>query len=85
MYDEDGYLVPNAINRPSISDRSKTTLGADESLTIYIQAESPGAAKDDNWLPTPRTGAFKLYLRLYGPKQQVLESNWALPAVEQVK
>ena len=65
MYDQGGYLVPNAINRQSISDRSKTMPGADGSLTIYIQAESPADGHVDNWLPTPTTGPFKLYLRLY--------------------
>ena len=85
MYDKDGYLVPNAIKRQSISDRSKTKLGKDGSLTIYIQADSPGPDKEADWLPTPEKGAFKMYLRLYTPEQKVLDDQWAPPAVKRVK
>ena len=79
MYDKDGYLVENPIKRQSISDRSKAKLGDDGSLTIYLQADSPGKDKEDNWLPCPKGGPFKLYLRLYGPKKEVLDGKWNPP------
>lgn len=85
MYDQDGYLVENAIKRQSVSDRTKVSLGDDGSLTIYLQADSPGKDKEDNWLPCPRDGQFKLYLRLYGPKKEVVDGKWNTPAVERVK
>jgi len=56
--------------------------GSDGSLTIYIQSESPGADKQANWLPSPKTGTFKLALRLYVPKKQVADGSWKPPAVQ---
>jgi hypothetical protein len=85
MYDKDGYLVKNPIKRQSINDRSKAKLGEDGSLTIYLQADSPGKEKEANWLPCPKIGQFKLYLRLYTPKQEVLDGKWSPPPVLRIK
>ncbi len=84
LYDKDGYLVDNPLKRHSRGDRDKFQLGADGSLTIYIQSDSPGKDKEDNWLPSTSEGPFKLYLRLYGPKKEVLDGRWAPPAVQRV-
>jgi hypothetical protein len=40
----------------------------DGSLTIYIQKDSPGQAKESNWLPAPNDTIY-LVLRLYWPKE----------------
>ena len=85
LYDKDSYLVPNAINRYALGDRSGMKSGDDGSLTIYLQRESPGKDKESNWLPTPKDGAFKLALRLYVPKKQVADGTWRPPAVTKVK
>jgi hypothetical protein len=82
LYDNDGYLVATPINRHAIGDRSNLTIGKDGSLTIYIQAESPGKDRESNWLPCPKSGQFKLYLRLYGPRQEVMDGTWRPAAVE---
>lgn len=67
VYDEDGFFVTNPINRYSIGDRTKgLNLGADGSLTIYIQHSPPTGERDANWLPAPE-GPFSLTLRLYYP------------------
>ena len=63
----------------------KTSRGADGSLAIYIQADPPGAGKNANWLPTPKAGPFKLYLRLYTPEQKVIDGTWVPPAVQRIK
>jgi hypothetical protein len=84
LYDKDSYLVDNPINRYALGDRSKCTLGADGSLTLYVQSESPGPDKETNWLPAPKTGTFKLALRLYVPKKQVADGTWKPPAVQRV-
>ena len=85
LYDKDSYLVDNSLNRYALGDRSGCKLGDDGSLTIYLQAESPGKDKESNWLPTPKDGAFKLALRLYVPKAQVADGSWKPPAVKRVK
>ena len=55
--------------------------GSDGSLTIYMQSESPGADKQADWLPSPKTGTFKLALRLYVRRKQVADGTWKPPAV----
>jgi hypothetical protein len=84
IYDEAGYLVPNVINRASVGDRSHLVYEPDGSLTIYIQADPP-VGKEANWLPTAAEGPFKLYLRLYGPRQEVLDGNWWPPPVQRLQ
>ena len=73
------YLVPNPINRYSIGDRTPgLKTGADGSLEIYLQAESPGKDKESNWLPTPK-GPFFFVGRFYGPRETALRGDWTLP------
>ena len=54
IYGKDRYLVPNAIDRYAIGDRTKgLRRGRDGSLTIYVQHARPKGAKAANWLPAP--------------------------------
>jgi hypothetical protein len=55
----------------------------DQSLTLHIRHDSPGADGEANWLPAP-AGQFKIALRLYQPKQQVVDGTWEPPAVTNV-
>jgi len=79
-YDADGYFIPNAIKRQAIGDRDKLVANADGSLDLYIQADSPGADMESNWLPVAKA-PFTLLLRLYSPREEFLEGNWAPPAI----
>ena len=73
------FLVPNAINRYSIGDRTPGLKpDPDGGLTLYLQAESPGADTESNWLPTPK-GPFFFAARFYGPKAEILDGRWLLP------
>jgi hypothetical protein len=85
LYDMDGYLVDNPLNRYAVGDRSNMKPNADGSLTIYIQSESPGADKEANWLPTPKSGPFKMAMRLYAPLEKVTNGSWMPPAVVRQK
>jgi hypothetical protein len=79
------YLVANSINRYSIGDRTPgLQYGADGSLTILMQKESPGPDKEANWLPTPQTGAFRPVMRLYQPRQPILDGSYLLPPIQRV-
>ena len=84
MYNADSYLVDNPINRYSLGGRDKMKYGGDGSLTLHIQRDSPGAAKQANWLPAPE-GRIFLALRLYEPRQEVINGTWNPPAVEKVE
>jgi hypothetical protein len=78
------FLVGNPLNRYSIGDRTAGLVkGADGSLEIYMQAESPGPDKESNWLPTP-TGTFFFVGRFYGPKAEALDGRWSLPPLIEV-
>jgi len=79
-------LVKNPLNRypiksPILSDLKKD---ADGGLTLYVQYITPGEDKETNWLPAPN-GPFYILLRLYWPRQEVLDGNWSPPALQKVK
>ncbi len=85
MYDKDGFQVPNPINRFAIGDRDKLIPNADGSLDIYLQAESPGGDRESNWLPSPKDAAFQPTMRLYSPRPEVADGNWAPPGIRRVQ
>jgi hypothetical protein len=80
LYDARQHLVPNHISRYAIGDRDRLRLHPDNSLSIYIQHEWPGADKDSNWLPAPKD-SFSLALKIYWPKPDALTGIWRPPAV----
>lgn len=82
MYDEQGYQVPNPINRFAIGDRDRLKFNADGSLDIYIQHGAPSADKEANWLPSPASGALQPTLRLYSPRSSVTEGTWVPPGIK---
>ena len=85
MYDANYFFVPNPINRYTVSQRSKFKSNADGSVDIYVQNESPGKAKEQNWLPAPKD-KFILMLRLYWPKEKppsILDGSWKIPQVKE--
>jgi hypothetical protein len=82
LYDlPDRQLVANPIDRYCLSSRDALQADADGGLTLVMQPSAPQTS--NNWLPTPASGAFTVILRLYGPKQEVIEQRWRMPVVEQ--
>src|SRR5258707_14820228 len=63
MYDgKSQLLIENPINRyllnsPMLQGMKKNP---DGSLTLYIQKDSPGKAKESNWLPAPNNTIYLL-------------------------
>jgi hypothetical protein len=82
MYDaSDFYLVANAIGRYSIGDRTAGLVTDDDgSVTIYIQRDPPDEGKRSNWLPTP-DGRFRPLMRMYQPRDEILNAEYTLPAI----
>jgi hypothetical protein len=87
MYNDKILFAANPINRYNLGSLSDPPLitNPNGSIDIYIQRDSPDSAKMPNWLPAPSSGGFSLTLRLYWPKQQVLDKSWAPPAVQPVE
>jgi hypothetical protein len=93
MYDgKTQLLVDNPLNRylinsPMMSGMKKNP---DGSLILHIQKDSPGKAKESNWLPAPN-GPIYLVMRLYSPKTEAPsilppgEGTWQPPAIEVAK
>ena len=89
MYDgKTQFLIDNPINRYLINSPMLPGMktNADGSLTLYIQKDSPGAAKESNWLPAP-DGPIYLVMRLYWPKENppsilpVGKGTWQPPGI----
>ena len=79
-------LVANPLKRYLINSPMLPELkrDADGGLTIYVQHESPGADKESNWLPAP-DGPFMVVLRLYWPKESVIDGQWKTPSLQRVE
>ena len=83
MYDDKYFFVPNSLNRYTLSQRNKFIMNTDGSVDLYLQAESPGKAKETNWLPAPKA-KFIPMLRLYWPSEtppSILDGSWKPPAI----
>jgi hypothetical protein len=85
LYDRDVFRVQNRLNRFGLGDRDKLKFNDDASLTIYIQHESPGAAKEANWLPAPPEAAFGPIMRAYSPRPEIISGEWQPPPVKEIR
>jgi hypothetical protein len=83
MYDAQSFLAANPINRYNIAGWMPLTYNQDGSLDVYIQHNSPGTPKESNWLPAP-AGRFSVTLRVYWPKESMLDGSWKPPAIQKV-
>lgn len=83
LYDEEGYQVANHLNRFALSSWMPFKYNQDGSLDLYLSTQSPGAEKENNWLPAPK-GPFNLTMRLYAPKSAALIGNWSPPSVNRL-
>jgi hypothetical protein len=83
MRDATNHFVANPLNRYSVGDRTGLVQNSDGSVDIYIQNKAP-AGHESNWLPAP-TGNFILHLRVYLPGQTVLNGEYKVPPVLEVK
>src|SRR5271166_3459998 len=84
LYDPDFFFAPNSINRYELSQRNKFITNPDGSVDMYLQAESPGKAKEANWLPAPK-GKFVLVMRMYWPTASapsIVDGSWIPPAAK---
>jgi hypothetical protein len=87
MYDlPQQLLVANPLDRYLINSPMLPTLKQDPDggITLYFQHDSPGTARESNWLPAP-AGPFLVILRCYWPKEAILSGAWKQPPMTIVK
>lgn len=86
MYDvPDFFLVANTIDRYSVGDRTPELVrDADGGVTITMSSTRPADAEAAaNWLPAPE-GPFRPVLRMYRPREPVLDGSYRVPPVVRV-
>jgi hypothetical protein len=84
MYNAEFFFVANPLNRYTLSACNQLKADADGTVELLIQASSPSADREANWLPAPN-GPFVLILRMYWPKERppsILDGTWKPPPVE---
>lgn len=87
MYDSLRFqFIDNPINRYEIGSRHDLKRNADGSVDVYVQPTAPGGELDRNWLPSPKTGDFKLTIRIYDPTPELVgaykTSNLLMPVIQ---
>jgi hypothetical protein len=80
IYDQQGFQIPNPLNRATLGDRDPLQYNSDGSLDLFLQGSAPSVEHEANWLPTA-PGPFAAFLRLYGPMPQALDGRWEPPPV----
>lgn len=79
LYTADGYFNPNALNAYSINSVTGKK-GADSAITIQFgdcDKETP------NCLPVTR--GWNYMVRLYKPRQEILNGAWSFPVAEPIQ
>ncbi len=78
VYDADGFLAPNDLNRNSYNNTSATP-NDDGSYTIHFG----GDPEAKNYLPI--TEGWNYTIRLYMPREEILNGEWTFPDIVPVK
>ena len=79
-YGDDDFLIDNPIDRYCINDRSGLQANDDGSVDIILSEDAP---KDTtNWLPVG-AGGFHLFMRIYTPDMEALET-WVAPTITEI-
>ena len=79
VYDADGFLAPNDLNRNSYNNTSATP-NDDGSYTIHF-----GACEDGRINCIPITEDWSYTVRLYQPREEILDGSWTFPEIERVE
>jgi hypothetical protein len=83
VYDDDGFLVDNAQKRYAVgTSHPPLNRRKDGSIDVVFSATEP-ADPGVNWLPVP-PARFRVYLRAYAPRPEVLSGAWRAPMIEPI-
>ena len=78
-----GYMVSSQTGRSSVDDHSGLVTNPDGSVDILLQSHQPSGAAQ-NWVATP-PGRFKLMLRAYLPGAAIVDDDYEVPPVVEVR
>jgi hypothetical protein len=85
LYSTPDYrLIDNPIKKYGINNVTGAQKNKDGSLSIWIAPVQPKGIPKENWIPSAAGKGFALTLRLYVPKQEVLNGTWYPPSITQV-
>ena len=79
-YGDDDFLIDNPIDRYCINDRSGLKVNDDDSVDVILSKDAP--EDTTNWLPVG-DGGFHLYMRIYTPDMDALET-WMAPTITEI-
>ena len=79
-YGDDDFLIDNPIDRYCINDRSGLQANDDGSVDIILSEDAP--ENTTNWLPVG-DGGFHLYMRIYTPDMDALDT-WTAPTITEI-
>lgn len=79
-YGDDDFLIDNPMDRYCINDRSDLKANDDGSVDIILSEDAP--EDTTNWLPVG-DGGFHLYMRIYTPDMDALDT-WTAPAITEI-
>lgn len=79
-YGDDDFLIDNPIDRYCINDRSGLQANDDGSVDVILSKDAP--EDTTNWLPVDN-GGFHLYMRIYTPDMDALET-WTAPTITEI-
>lgn len=79
-YGDDDFLIDNPIDRYCINDRSGLLANDDGSVDVILSKDAP--EDTTNWLPVG-DGGFHLYMRIYTPDMDALET-WIAPTITEI-
>jgi hypothetical protein len=77
VYNEEGYMEPNKLGRNSYNNFTAEP-NEDGSYTISFG----GDPKSKNYLPI--TKGWSYAVRMYQPREEILNGNWSFPALEPI-
>ena len=83
VYDREGFLIPNDLDRFGIRSRDEVRYNSDGSLDIFLGPECPDPEGTSNWIPTI-PGRLAMSMRLYMPGATFLTGKWTPPPVRRL-
>jgi hypothetical protein len=86
LYDmKNGFFIPNDRKKYSVGENAGMKLNKEGGIDIYVAAEKPEGAPEENWLPITRKDEnMDIILRIYDPDLEKMKT-WTPPQAETTK